>query len=70
MKVRQIKTEWTPAVFARPGTDGLLKLPRVKLELTGLTLTQKTFKKKWRGAVQTIMMVDFAKAFHLEVSAQ
>ncbi len=70
MKVRQIKTEWKPAAFARPSTDGLLNLPRVKTELAGLTLTQKTFKKKLRGAVQTITMVDFAKAFHLVVSAQ
>jgi hypothetical protein len=35
----------------------------VKKDLAGLTLTRETFKKEWKGAVRTLTVADFAKAF-------
>ncbi len=37
-------------------------LSRVKRELTGLTLTQETFKKKWEGAFRNLLVANFAMA--------
>jgi histone-lysine N-methyltransferase SETMAR len=37
--------------------------PKVKKELSGLTLTRETFKKEWEGAVRTLAVADFATAF-------
>ncbi len=35
----------------------------MKRELAVLTLTQKTFKKEWEGAVWIILAADFVEAF-------
>ncbi len=35
----------------------------MKKDLAGLTLTRETFKKEWKGAVRTLTVADFAKAF-------
>jgi hypothetical protein len=35
----------------------------VKKELSGLTLTRETFKKKWKGAVRTLTAANFSEAF-------
>jgi histone-lysine N-methyltransferase SETMAR len=43
-------------------TDFFLFL-KVKRELAGLTLNQKTFKKEWKEAVRTLLAADFATAF-------
>jgi hypothetical protein len=37
--------------------------PKVKRELAVLTLTLNMFKKEWEGAVQSIVVADFAKVF-------
>jgi histone-lysine N-methyltransferase SETMAR len=36
---------------------------KVKRELDGLTLTQETFKKEWKGAVQSITEANFVEPF-------
>jgi hypothetical protein len=36
-------------------------LSRVKRELTCLTLTQETFKKKWEGAIRNLLTADFTR---------
>jgi hypothetical protein len=38
-------------------------LSRVKRELAGYTLTQKTFKKEWEGPMRNLLAADFATAF-------
>ncbi len=38
-------------------------LSRVKRELAGFTLTQKTFKKEWEGPMRNLLAADFATAF-------
>jgi hypothetical protein len=41
---------------------------RVKEKLTGLTLTQESFKNSWEGVVRSIAKEDYATAFSAERS--
>jgi hypothetical protein len=50
-------------MFTRSGTGRLISLPQGEEGDGWLSLTKKAFKKRWKGAAQTILVVDFAEAF-------
>jgi hypothetical protein len=37
--------------------------PKLKKELSGITMTQEKFKKEWEGVLREISREEFAKAF-------